>query len=145
MGSRVRIACNASHWWDDSISLVLWFKGPPGPNAQPIYTIDARQRPLSSGQARHLLADAYKGRAKFVLPPRPAPGSGALGGANQTAPYLDLSPLNAADQGEYRCRVDYRQRPRENFLIILFVLGEYRPLKEAVAAFPATPPPPPSR
>lgn len=139
VGSSVRIACNASHWSDDSISLVLWFKGnsqqagSPASSAQPIYTVDARQRPLSSGQERHLVADAFKGRARFVFPhwqqrqlvaggSATAPGNGS---SSQFVPYLDISPLEADDQGEYRCRVDYRSRPRENFLIILFVLGEY--------------------
>ena len=155
MGSRIRIACNASHWNDDSISLVLWFKGNPaagGANLQPIYTIDARQRPLSSGQARHLVADSFKGRAKFVIPTArvpsqsmnhttstatakstsapPSSSSPTIGSSGQPqsspqVPYLDLAPIEASDQAEYRCRVDYRSRPRENFLIILFVLGKY--------------------
>lgn len=110
VGSRVRIACNGSHWNDDSVSLVLWFKGTIERHSVPIYTVDARQKPLNSG-ARHFIADAYKGRARFVT--------------KATPPYLDLSPLEADDQSEYRCRVDYRARQRENFLIILFVLGEF--------------------
>lgn len=72
--------------------------------------MDARQRPLNGG-ARHFVADAYKGRAKFVTKSWP--------------PYLDLAPLEPEDQAEYRCRIDYRSKPRENFLIILFVLGEF--------------------
>ena len=116
MGSRVRLACNATHWRDDSVSLVLWFRGGPSSSASaasslPVYTIDARQRPLSAG-ARHLVSDALRGRARFAAP-------------NDSAPYLELAPLEADDQAEYRCRVDYRSRPRENFLIILFVLGEF--------------------
>lgn len=91
------------------MSLVLWFKGTVERHSAPIYTIDARQRPLSNG-ARHFVADNYKGRAKFV--------------AKASPPYLDLAPLEADDQAEYRCRIDYRSRPRENFLIILFVLGK---------------------
>lgn len=109
MGSRVRIACNGSHWNDESVSLVLWFKGTSERHSAPIYTIDARQKPLSNG-ARHFVADNYKGRARFV--------------AKASPPYLDLAPLEADDQAEYRCRIDYRSRPRENFLIILFVLGK---------------------
>lgn len=103
---------------------MLWFKGNPtsAANSAPIYTIDARQRPLSSGAARHLVADAYKGRARFVVP---AAQAGAKNHSAGQAPYLDLAPLEADDQGEYRCRIDYRARPRENFLMILFVLGEY--------------------
>lgn len=102
------------------MSLVLWFKSSrsagsqPTNNAAPFYTVDARQRPLSAG-ARHLVADPFKGRARFVLD-RTAPPN--------TPPYLDLSPLDENDQGEYRCRVDYRSKPRENFLAVLFVLGE---------------------
>lgn len=118
------------------MSLVLWFKGSPSSSAsaitgqQPIYTLDARQRPLSSGSARHLVSDSLRGRAKFVIPqqqaanatkqPPPLPNDSAT----LQVPYLDLSPLEAEDQGEYRCRVDYRSRPRENFLIVLFVLGK---------------------
>lgn len=81
----------------------------------PIYTLDARQKPLAAG-ARHLVADGLRGRARFVV--------GARNGSQP--PYLELSPLEPDDQAEYRCRVDYRSRPRENFLIILFVLGEFR-------------------
>lgn len=105
----MRIACNGSHWSDESVSLVLWFKGTVERHSVPIYTVDARQHSLSQG-ARHFVADAYKGRARFVSKASP--------------PYLDLAPLEAEDQSEYRCRVDYRSKPRENFLIILFVLGK---------------------
>lgn len=106
----MRIACNGSHWNEDSVSLVLWFKGSGSErHSVPIYTVDARQKPLNSG-ARHFVADQYKGRARFV--------------SNASPPYLDLAPLEASDQSEYRCRIDYRSKPRENFLIILFVLGE---------------------
>jgi len=101
---------------------------------QPIYTLDARQRPISSGAARHLIADSFRGRAKFVIPQQQQQGQSAnstashrLAPSNDSAaqvPYLDLSSLEPEDQGEYRCRVDYRSRPRENFLIVLFVLGK---------------------
>lgn len=91
------------------MSLVLWFKGTIERHSVPIYTVDVRQKPLNSG-ARHLIADAYKNRAKFVSKASP--------------PYLDLAPLEEDDQSEYRCRIDYRSKPRENFLIILFVLGK---------------------
>lgn len=75
----------------------------------PIYTVDARQKPLNQG-ARHFVSDAYKGRARF--------------NSRATPPYLDLAPLEEEDQAEFRCRIDYRSRPRENFLVILFVLGK---------------------
>ena len=89
---------------------MLWFKGTIERHSVPIYTVDARQKPLNSG-ARHFISDAYKGRAKFVT--------------KATPPYLDLAPLEEDDQSEYRCRIDYRSKPRENFLIILFVLGKF--------------------
>lgn len=93
------------------MSLVLWFKGNSVErHSVPIYTVDARLKPLNNG-ARHFIADAYKGRAKFITKSWP--------------PYLDLWPLEEEDQSEYRCRIDYRSKPRENFLIILFVLGEF--------------------
>lgn len=115
------------------MALVLWFKGA---HSEPIYTIDARssqqqttttrqQNPSqlrvaagghahndSMAGARHHVADAYRGRATFV--------------SSSTPPYLDLNQLEANDQSEYRCRIDYRTRPRENLLAILFVLGEYQ-------------------
>lgn len=91
------------------MSLVLWFKGTVDRHSVPIYTVDARQRPLNGG-ARHFVSEAYRGRAKFITKSWP--------------PYLDLDPIEADDQSEYRCRIDYRSKPRENFLIILFVLGE---------------------
>lgn len=122
------------------MSLVLWFKGKPTASAaqsQPIYTIDARQKPLSSGQARHLVADAYKGRAKFVIPSRNQSGAApAVAAAAPVVAYLDLAPIEDNDQGEYRCRVDYRTRPRENFLMILFVLGKF--LEFSSARWPET-------
>lgn len=107
MGSSIRIACNGSHWNDDSISLVLWFKGS---SPEPIYSVEDRGRssPKLSG-ARHHISESFRGRAKFVTA--------------DTPPYLEVSPLESDDQGEYRCRIDYRARQRENFLAILFVLG----------------------
>lgn len=115
--------CNGSHWGQpDSVALVLWFKGS---QSEPIYTVDARLAPSkqanstpnkqSAGEqmpgARHHIADSYRGRAKFV--------------SAATPPYLDLAQLEPEDQAEYRCRLDYRSKPRENFLAILFVIGEF--------------------
>lgn len=65
------------------------------------------------------MADKYKGRAKFVT--------------KATPPYLDLAPLEEEDQSEYRCRIDYRSRPRQNFLVILFVLGKWKTLENEKA------------
>lgn len=109
VGSRIRLVCNATYWSNDQVSLVLWYKGSINSKSSPIYTVDARHKPLN--EARHYVSDSYKDRARFDTRLNP--------------PQLEIDTIEEEDQSEYRCRVDYYSKPKENFLIILFVIGKF--------------------
>lgn len=84
--------------------MILWYRGNTG---IPIYTVDARSSPLS--RAKHVPSDELTGRVSMDIGIKP--------------PVLSLDPVIDTDEGEYRCRVDYRKHRTQNFLIQLNVTG----------------------
>ncbi|GIY07951.1 uncharacterized protein CEXT_40581 [Caerostris extrusa] len=90
----------------DEVYLVLWYKGDI---ATPIYSFDARRGHV--GQARHSSSDLLSRRAYFNTIPRPA--------------VLEISPVGPEDEGEYRCRVDFRKAQTRNYQIAVKVLGYF--------------------
>lgn len=92
----------------DQISLILWYKSDSG--GVPIYTVDARHS-ASLATAKHTPGAAFRNRATFVL--------------DTLTPVLIIDPLTDTDEGEYRCRVDFRKARTQNFLVRLNLTGEY--------------------
>ena len=91
---------------DDEVALVLWYKDDI---PAPIFTIDARgSRDLES--ARQTSVDQLGSRAVFNIANKPS--------------FLQLDPVNEADGGEYRCRVDFKRARSINTVINLRVIGE---------------------
>lgn len=103
-GGKVLLPCNTSLWGEDDISLVLWYRGNSG---IPIYTVDARSTPLS--KSKQVPSDDLGGRAVMDI--------------TMTPPALRLYPVIDEDEGEYRCRVDYRKHRTQHFLVNLNVTG----------------------
>lgn len=85
-GEKVGLPCNSSLWGDESVSLVLWYKGI---SEVPIYTLDVRDSPLS--QSRHISSVLFKDRVYFDVTFNP--------------PVLIIANLTKSDEGAFRCRV----------------------------------------
>ncbi|GFY47200.1 ig-like domain-containing protein [Trichonephila inaurata madagascariensis] len=104
-GSTLDLPCNiTAPTPDDSVALVLWYKDE---STTPLYSLDARRGLLD--QARHAASDLLNGRAYLSITHRPS--------------TLQLKPLLADDEGQYRCRVDFRKARTRNFDVILNVVG----------------------
>ncbi|XP_015921092.1 neural cell adhesion molecule 2 [Parasteatoda tepidariorum] len=103
-GGKLSLPCDIISPSDgDEVYLVLWYKGDI---ATPIYSFDARRGHV--GQARHSSKDFLTGRAYFNTVPRPA--------------VLEISGISPEDEGEYRCRVDFRKAQTRNYQIAVKVL-----------------------
>ncbi|XP_064471146.1 basement membrane-specific heparan sulfate proteoglycan core protein-like [Ornithodoros turicata] len=104
-GQSVELPCNVSvtskgNW---AASLVLWYKD----NAStPLYTLDVRSGDVS--RARHFPAAAAMGRAIYDVSRMPT--------------VLRLGRVEPSDEGNYRCRVDYRQSRTEHHIVALYVI-----------------------
>ncbi|GFQ93856.1 ig-like domain-containing protein [Trichonephila clavata] len=104
-GSTLDLPCNiTAPTPDDSVALVLWYKDE---STTPLYSLDARRGLLD--QARHAASDLLNGRAYLSITHRPS--------------TLQLKPLLEDDEGQYRCRVDFRKARTRNFDVILNVVG----------------------
>lgn len=107
-GGKVSLPCDIlSPLPGDEVYLVLWYKDEI---ATPIYSFDARRGPL--GQARHSSSDMLTKKGYFNTIARPA--------------ALEISPVGQEDEGEYRCRVDFRKAQTRNYQIVVKVIGELK-------------------
>lgn len=92
---------------DDSVTLVLWYKDE---SLAPIYTLDSRRGHVA--QALQSSVPDMAKRAHFNMANDPA--------------FLQIDPVEEADAGEYRCRVDFRKARSVNTVINLRVIGEFQ-------------------
>ncbi|RWS27434.1 protein turtle B-like protein [Leptotrombidium deliense] len=104
IGGQALLPCNttpAVH--EDSVVLVIWYREDMG---IPIYTIDARSTHVT--KAKHFSKHFTDNRAMF----------------NITFPFsfLRINPVIESDEGEYRCRVDFRRGPTVNRISVLKVI-----------------------
>ncbi|XP_068204828.1 nephrin-like isoform X2 [Palaemon carinicauda] len=99
-GGVAKLPCDLSQPGDTPI-LVLFSNGLTG---KPVYSIDARDVSLQSAHHWSSLQD----RAHFDLSTRPN--------------VLTIKNVEADDQAEYRCRVDFRASPTRNLRIRLTVM-----------------------
>lgn len=108
IGSTALIPCNLTlkQVPEDFVTLVLWYKDDMG--GAPIFTIDARSRPL--GSAPRVPSPELAERASFDLTTHPA--------------FLKLTPLTKEDDGLYKCRVDYRRGRTVSTTTYLNVVGK---------------------
>ncbi|EFX89926.1 hypothetical protein DAPPUDRAFT_20705, partial [Daphnia pulex] len=93
---------------DDAIYLVVWFLEP---NKKPIYTFDARGKPLSMGR-RWSEVVSFGLRADFRF---------SLHGQIPSKGHLIINGTTLADEGIYRCRVDFKNSPARHFRVQLNV------------------------
>lgn len=103
IGSTVYLPCSLSPpSADDAILLVLWYRVDL-PN--PIYTLDTRSVP----EAKHFSSKVLGTRAYFNV-------------TRRSTAHLRLDPVEEDDEGEYRCRIDYKRGRTLNRLVKLNVI-----------------------
>ncbi|GFR11085.1 ig-like domain-containing protein [Trichonephila clavata] len=106
-GSKVALPCNITPpVQDDAVALILWYKDDI---TKPIYSVDARK--TSVDQARHVTGQAVSSRVSLSLEDNPS--------------MLYLEFLTEEDEGEYRCRVDFRRARSRNGIVFLQLVGKY--------------------
>uniref|UniRef100_A0A1S4LSC2 Ig-like domain-containing protein n=2 Tax=Ixodes scapularis TaxID=6945 RepID=A0A1S4LSC2_IXOSC len=103
-GGSASLPCNITPpTLDDAVALVLWYRGDSG---TPIFSLDARNTPPDA--ERTFVDDTLGSRAFFNR-------SGAMA-------TLQLQPVKDVDDGEYRCRVDYKRSRTQNRIVRLNVV-----------------------
>ncbi|XP_054168954.1 uncharacterized protein LOC128966165 [Oppia nitens] len=85
------LPCNVSRPLNDSIDLILWFRGDA---ETALYSLDARK---ANGiqRAKHLVSDDLSSRAYIDITSKPT--------------ALVVDSVKATDMGEYKCRIDFRK------------------------------------
>ncbi|GBN56699.1 hypothetical protein AVEN_73306-1 [Araneus ventricosus] len=103
-GGKVDLQCDITPpSRDDDVALVLWYKDE---STTPLYSLDSRRRGLY--QAKHAPGQEIMGRAFLDMSTHPT--------------VLKLEKLKAEDEGEYRCRVDFKIARSRNSLVILEII-----------------------
>lgn len=128
-GESVSLPCNISMSKLRDVDLVLWYLGPSG---KPIFTLDARAHSaIASGSLGHgSPVVGWRGvadRRWLQLPAKRLEGRATfnLSASAQNPPRLQLRALEAADEGVYKCRVDYKQSRTDYFHVNLSIIGKY--------------------
>ncbi|XP_022237940.1 uncharacterized protein LOC106478611 isoform X2 [Limulus polyphemus] len=104
VGQSAQIPCNISLPSEvDSISLVLWYKS--GISA-PIFSVDSRKGPLE--KSKHFTSDFLGQRGYFDISIQPS--------------VLTINPIQKDDEGDYRCRIDFRYGRTFNSIVTLNVI-----------------------
>ncbi|RWS08143.1 nephrin-like protein, partial [Dinothrombium tinctorium] len=104
VGAKSSLPCNTSIWSAD-VSLVIWYRGITG---KPLYTLDTRRS--SAITASDNIASEESDDTRFTFDTSIEP------------PSLVIDAVNEEDEGEYRCRIDYRVSRTRNYVIRLHVL-----------------------
>ncbi|KAG8189767.1 hypothetical protein JTE90_017684 [Oedothorax gibbosus] len=103
-GGKVDLGCDITPpSSSDDVALVLWYKDE---STTPLYSLDSRRRGLY--QAKHAPGQEIVGRAILDMSARPT--------------VLRVEGLKAEDEGEYRCRVDFKIARSRNSLVILEII-----------------------
>ncbi|XP_053206149.1 uncharacterized protein LOC128390460 [Panonychus citri] len=100
LGGIVAFSCNVSDWGDDTVSLMLFYKD--GLKV-PFYSLDAREVPFP--QAKRFGNDDRMYVNETTSPPS-----------------LVIKSVKLEDEGDYRCRVDFRDDKTRNSLFSLKVV-----------------------
>ncbi|XP_068225626.1 neural cell adhesion molecule 2-like [Palaemon carinicauda] len=103
-GQSVGLPCDVSHPPDDGIHLLLWFRDSL---TTPIYRFDGRRQ--VGGEDKHWSDEKVLGRRASL-------------DVSSTPSVLRLSSLTLADEGLYKCRVDFMFHPTKTTRVKLHVV-----------------------
>ncbi|KAG8175986.1 hypothetical protein JTE90_009862 [Oedothorax gibbosus] len=110
-GGRVELPCDLNTTTtEDEVTLVLWHREGSG---SPVYSLDVRATILS--EARHFPSPNVSSRAYFDVTGSP--------------PLLTIDGVRKAEEGKYRCRIEYKRARTEKAELMLMVIV---PPKEAI-------------
>ncbi|XP_074593781.1 protein turtle-like isoform X2 [Brevipalpus obovatus] len=105
-GGEIQLPCNITSLApNDAISTIFWYKGDS--LGSPLYTVDSRNS-SNIDNARHFAGEALRNRATFNISAQFA--------------FLSISPVKEDDNGEYRCRVDFRWSRTINTIVFLEII-----------------------
>lgn len=105
-GNSISLKCNTSQWDDNMIALILWYKGS---DEIPIFSIDSRETNLLF--AKHTTSsERYSSHSD----------------EHRSSSQLTINKLYESDEGEYRCRVDYKNDRTQHYTTKLTVIGEFQ-------------------
>ncbi|RWS30182.1 CD80-like C2-set immunoglobulin domain containing protein [Leptotrombidium deliense] len=110
VGTKTSLPCNTSILSPD-VSLVIWYRGITG---KPLYTLDTRRISAAlsnTGDGGNAAIDENDD-ARFTFDTSSEPSS------------LLIDNVNEEDDGEYRCRIDYRISRTRNYVVRLYVVGK---------------------
>ncbi|KAH8354979.1 hypothetical protein KR093_003272, partial [Drosophila rubida] len=110
VGSEVALPCDLmpGTMIADKVQLVIWYRQG---NVKPIYTFDARGRPLHQA-IPWADENVFNKKAHFYYDTNP--------------PALRIKNIQTSDAGLYKCRVDFHKSPTRNWRINVTVLGEWQ-------------------
>lgn len=144
-GQSIAIPCNISKWFSSlanqqqtnqlAVTIILWYKNNELSNTinSPIYTLDARQVP-SLSKARHQIGSGGGGAGTDTFDSIDTQGQSMEPSSdenrlyfdvNQQVPSLIIRSVEAADQGLYRCRVDFKKAPTQIYKVKLQLISKY--------------------
>ena len=105
INNTISLPCNVSDWNRKAISLMLWYKDK---QRVPFYSVDAREASLDEAKKNGLDPRIILNETLTI-----------------TTPYLVIHGVKDSDDGEYRCRVDYRDDKTQHSIVYLQVVGKF--------------------
>ena len=107
-GGTIRTSKNSNKIFStrEEPALIIWYRGSSG---IPIFTVDARNA-TSLQDSTQISSTEYEGRVEFD--------------SRLIPPALRIKSIYVEDEGEYRCRCDFRKSRSQNFLLNLTVIGK---------------------
>lgn len=114
IGGRAELPCNLTlPSPDDAIQLIFWYRG--NASRVPIYTIDSRTATSLVNATHFPSSDIFSpNRATFQL----------NGSASPQLASLIIEPVEEADHGDYKCRVDFRWSRTISSFVSLHIIGK---------------------
>ncbi|RWR99976.1 sidestep protein-like protein, partial [Dinothrombium tinctorium] len=91
--------------WSPDVSLVIWYRGITG---KPLYTLDARRISEIRTSTKNVPEESDDTRFMFDTSIDP--------------PSLVIEPISEGDEGDYRCRIDYRVSRTRNYVTRLHIV-----------------------
>lgn len=109
-GSSARLTCDVStELPGDALTTVSWYRADASADDAPIYTYDARgsQQQPATRWSDHALTQRIYMRLLTA------------------EAHLTIDPVDASDEAQYRCQVDFRRAPSRTVFVNLTVVGEF--------------------